>query len=98
MARIEPHELHTTPHLFPVIALGWSLSLFAAISYSLCVLFYFLFPSEFANHAVLSLFLPSINVLTWVGFLVGLVSSFLCGWYVALVFAPLYNFFAARRG
>ena len=28
--------------------------------------------------------------------LLGLLWSFICGWYVAVVFAPLFNFFAAR--
>ena len=96
MARTERYETHAPPYLIPVIPLGWALSLFAAISYSLCVLFYVLFPAEFANHAVLSLFLPAINVLTLPGFLIGLFASFVCGWYVALVLGPLYNFFVAR--
>jgi hypothetical protein len=32
-----------------------------------------------------------------VGFAIGLVESFLYGWYVALVFGGLYNALAARR-
>lgn len=31
-------------------------------------------------------------------FFLGLAESLAWGWYVALVFAPLYNFFAARAG
>jgi hypothetical protein len=96
MARTETYKLHAAPFMIAVVPLGWALSLFAAISYSLCVLFYVLFPAQFANHAVLSLFLPAINVLTLPGFFAGLISSFICGWYVALVFGPLYNFFVAR--
>ncbi len=53
MAHTEPHKAHTAPHTFPIAALGLSLSLFGAISYSLCVLFYVLFPTAFGNHAVL---------------------------------------------
>ncbi len=80
----------------PVLALGVSLGLFFVISYALCVLFYLLFPGLALNHAVLSLFLPGFKLLSWTSFLLGLVESFAYGWYVAFVFAPLYNFCAAR--
>jgi hypothetical protein len=80
----------------PVIALGLSLSVFFAISYLLCMLFYILFPTSFANHAMLSLFLPWFDALTWLSFLVGLAASIVWAWYIALVLGPLYNFFAAR--
>ena len=30
--------------------------------------------------------------------LLGLIESFAYGWYVALIFGPLYNLFAARGG
>ena len=74
-----------------------SLSIFIAITYALCVLFYVLFPASVEGHVLLSLFLPWLKVLTLPGFLLGLVASVACGWYVALVFGPLYNFFASRR-
>lgn len=82
--------------LFPVMALGMSLSLFLIISYVACVLFFFLFPEAVQNHAVLTLFLPGFKLLSWSSFVLGLAESFAYGWYVALVFGPLYNFFAAR--
>ncbi len=80
----------------PVFALGLSLGLFFAITYALCILYYLWFPDQFLNHAVLSLLLPGFKLLSWPSFFLGLVESFAYGWYVALVFAPLYNFFAAR--
>jgi hypothetical protein len=42
--------------------------------------------------------LPGFTWLTWPSFFLGLVETFVFGWYVALVFGPLYNFFAARFG
>ena len=42
--------------------------------------------------------LPGFTWLSWPSFILGLVESFTYGWYVVLVFAPLYNFFAARFG
>ena len=82
--------------LIPVIVLGLSLGLFFLISYVLCVLFYLWFPKTILNHAMLSLFLPGFKLLSWGSFFLGLVESFAYGWYVALIFGPLYNFFAAK--
>ncbi|TXL73215.1 hypothetical protein FHP25_22110 [Vineibacter terrae] len=78
--------------------LGIALGLFLVISYVGCVLFYLLFPQAVLNHAVLALFLPGFNLLSWPSFLLGLAESFGYGWYVALVFAPLYNFLVSRWG
>lgn len=82
--------------LVPVLALGLASSLFLSISFVLCVLGYLLFPSLPVPHAALSLFLPGFELLTFRSFLLGLVESFGWGWYISLIFGPLYNFFAAR--
>jgi hypothetical protein len=86
------------PPTIPVLAFGMSLGLFLVISYVLCVLLYFWFPDLASNHAVLVLFLPGFKLLTWPSFFLGLIESFGYGWYVALVFGPIYNFFATRWG
>lgn len=80
----------------PVVVLGISLSAFLAVSYVLCLIGYLLFPGLPIEHAALGIFLPGFTLLSWSTFLLGLVETFLWGWYIALVFAPLYNFFAAR--
>jgi hypothetical protein len=85
------------PSAIPVLALGMALSLFLLISYVLCILFYVLFPELVLNHAVLTLFLPGFKLLTWPSFFLGAIESFGYGWYVALIFGPLYNFFVQRR-
>lgn len=82
--------------LIPVWALGMSLGLFFVISYALCIIFYLLSPGQVINHAILSAFLPGFRLLDWPSFFLGLVESFGYGWYIALIFGPLYNFFAAR--
>lgn len=84
------------PRLLPVFALGMSLGLFFAISYLLCILFYVLFQDAANNHAILSLFLPGFRLLTWSSFILGLGEVIFFGWYIGLVFGPLYNFFAMR--
>lgn len=84
-----------SPHI-PVLALGMSVSVFLVVSYVLCVIGYLLFPGLPIDHAALAIFLPGFKLLSWSTFLLGLVESFAYGWYIALIFGPLYNFFAAR--
>jgi hypothetical protein len=85
-----------TPRTIPVLALGMALSLFLVISYVLCVMGYLVFPGLPVNHAALAIFLPGFELLSWPTFLLGLVESFAWGWYITLIFGPLYNFFATR--
>ncbi len=83
-----------TPHI-PIVALGWSLGIFLAISFTLCVGFDLVFPSVAMNKA----WLPLLPWVTWIStssFLLGLVETFLYGWFVAAIFAPLFNFFAGK--
>src|SRR6516225_4519736 len=88
--------LATTPAVrLPVIAFGLSLGLFLAITYVLCVGFDLLFPGQAMYQTWLRL-LPGFTWLTWQSFLLGLVESFAYGWYIALIFGPLYNFFVTR--
>ena len=79
----------------PVMALGMSLGAFFSITFILCVLFDLWFP-EFAMNAVWSPLLPGFAWISWPSFVVGLIETFAYGWYVALVFGPLYNFFSSR--
>ena len=78
-----------------MVALGMSLGAFLAISFVLCVLFDLAFPGYAMNPVWAPLF-PGFTWLSWSSFLIGLVESFAYGWYVAVIFVPLYNFFAAR--
>ena len=85
-----------TAQLIPVLALGMALSLSLVLTYVLCVIGYLVFPSLPIEHSALSIFLPGFTLLSWPSFVLGLVETFGWGWYVALVFGPIYNFFAAR--
>ena len=79
----------------PVIVFGLSLSLFFAVTFVICVLFDLWFP-ESAMYPAWAKFLPGFTWLTWPSFFLGLVESFAYGWYVALIFGPLFNYFASR--
>lgn len=76
-------------------AFGMSLGLFLVITYLVCVL-YGLAVSDAGMHQFLAAVLPGFTWLTWPSFFLGLVESFLYGWYTAVVFVPLYNWFADR--
>ena len=90
-----PAPGHST-RTIPVLALSMSLSLFLVISYVICLVGYLLFPSLPINHQALTIFLPGFELLSWPTFFLGLFESFAFGWYIALIFGPLYNFFVLR--
>ncbi|MEQ8374978.1 MAG: DUF5676 family membrane protein [Roseibium aggregatum] len=79
----------------PVVAFGLSLGLFLALTFVLCVIFDLIFPQQAMYQTWLRL-LPGFTWLSWPSFVLGLFESYAYGWYVALVFAPLFNFFARR--
>lgn len=74
----------------------WSLGVFGAVSFVLCVIYGLIVPK--ALHAVqfLEMVLPGFQWLSPGSFLLGLVESFLWGVYTGLVFTPIYNFVARR--
>lgn len=76
----------------------WSLGIWAAISFLVCVLWGLITPEALHMHAFLEQILPAFEWLTWWGFLLGLVESFLYGFYAGIVFVPVHNFFWRRWG
>jgi hypothetical protein len=81
------------PKRVPVIATGVSLGLFLSISFVLCVALGIIVP-EGSLHKPWLQFLPGFSWLTWSSFFLGLCWSFAYGLYIAIIFVPLYNFFA----
>lgn len=83
-----------------VIALGQALSAFFIVSFTVCIIGYLLFPGMPVKHESLAIFLPGFTLISWHTFFLGLAESFIWGWYIALVFGPIYNFFLrhAARG
>lgn len=80
----------------PVVPLGMSLGSFFALTFVLCVLFDLWFPALAMNPAWARL-LPGFTWISWSSFFLGLVEAFAYGWYIALVFGPLFNLFSARH-
>ena len=89
-----PLPVRRTPYI-PIVALGAGLGSFLSLTFVLCVLFDLWFPA-LAMNPVWAPLLPGFTWISWTSFLLGLVEAFAYGWYIALVFGPLYNFFAKR--
>ncbi|NOZ53809.1 MAG: hypothetical protein GXP08_11865 [Gammaproteobacteria bacterium] len=70
---------------------SWALGLWGAVMFTTCVLYGLVTPQSLHMHEFLEQVLPAFEWLTWWGFLLGLVESFLYGVYAGLVFCPLYN-------
>ena len=75
---------------------SWSLGIFAAVSFGLCVIYGLIVPQSLHASQFLEAVLPAFKWLTFAGFCLGLVESFLYGVYVGLVFVPVYNFLGRR--
>lgn len=79
-----------------IVPAGHTLSVFLVITYLFCVGFGLLAPERFHMHEAWAPLLPGFEWLTWSGFLFGLVGAYLYGWYIAVIFIPLYRAFARR--
>lgn len=74
----------------------WSLALFGAVTYLVCVLYGLIAPESLHMTAFLENVLPGFAWLTLPGFLIGLGESFLYGAYAGFVYAPIHNALARR--
>lgn len=88
-------EVHRTAHI-PIQALGWSLGIFFAITFTICVLFDLAFPSQEMSSLWMQL-LPWVDRISLGSYLLGVAETLLYGWFVALIFGPLFNFLAKQN-
>lgn len=79
----------------PLVSLGLSMSAFFAITYGLCVALR-LFVPDVGDHLPWFQFLPGFDW-TPTGIFLGLIESVAYGWYVALLFGSLFNWFSSQR-
>ena len=75
---------------------SWALGVTTLISYLVCVTYGLATPASLHMTGFLEQVLPGFKWLTWSGFLIGLVESFLYGVYAGMVYVPVYNFFKRR--
>lgn len=77
---------------------SWSLGLLSAISFVLCVIYGLVVPESMHASQFLEIILPAFKWLSFWGFCLGLLESFLYGVYVGFVFVPIYNALSRRWG
>lgn len=78
-----------------LLAVGHATSFLLASTFALCVGFDLLFPDH-AMYSVWQKLLPGFTGINWSSFFIGLIESYGYGWYIALIWVPLYNVFASR--
>jgi len=80
-----------------ITALRHALSLLLAISFVLCMLWGLASPMSLHMHRAWEQMLPGFHMGSPIGMLIGLVEAYLYGWYIAVIFVPLYNFFNRQK-
>jgi len=83
------HRLHWKP-------MTWSLVVFTACTFVVCVVYGLLAPRGLHTPQLLESILPGFQWLSPISFILGLVESFLYGAYAGLVYTPIHNFFVRR--
>ena len=79
-----------------VVTVGQAVSLFLVISFLFCIALG-LVSTRADLHNTWFALLPGVTWLSWTSVLLGIVETAAYGWYIALVFVPIYNWAAARR-
>jgi len=74
----------------------WSLGLFGAVTFVVCVIYGLIVPKALHSVQFLEIVLPGFRWLSFGAFVLGPVESFLYGAYTGLVFVPIYNAVARR--
>ena len=83
--------------LLKIRVVSWSLGLFLSFSYIFCVLYGLVVPERLHGMSqFLEMFLPAFKWLTFGGFILGLIESFLYGAYIGIVFVPTYNYVSRK--
>jgi len=85
--------------LLNIRIVSWSSGIFTAFTFILCVLYGLVVPERLHGmSAFLEMVLPAFKWLSFGGFILGLIESFLYGAYIGIVFVPIYNFIYRRYG
>jgi hypothetical protein len=77
-------------------AVGHATSLFLAISFAVCVAGDLVMPAH-EMHTAWQRLLPGFEWISWRSFFLGLLESYAYGWYIALIWVPLYNVTVSRQ-
>lgn len=79
-----------------IVPVGHALSLFFAITFTICILWGLITPVEMHMHEAWAPLLPGFHWISFPAYLIGLVEVYAYGWFVAVLFVPLFNYFNKR--
>lgn len=83
--------------LLNIRVVSWSSGIFIAFTFILCVLYGLVVPEKLHGMSqFLEMILPAFKWLTFSGFILGLIESFLYGAYIGIVFVPIYNYVSRK--
>lgn len=80
----------------PFWPVAWTLAVFSAVVFTLDALLGLLLPDWWVMQNLYELVLPGFAFISWGAFFLGLVEIFVGGLLTAVLFVPIWNFFAAR--
>ena len=80
-----------------IVPVGHALSLFLAITFTICIVWGLVTPPAMHMHEAWEMVMPGFHWISFPAFLIGFAWAYAFGWYTALVFVPLINFFNKRR-
>lgn len=81
----------------PLWPIAWTLATFAAVIFAFDVLLGVLFPDWWMMQKIYEVLMPGFTFISWGTFLLGLLEAFVGGFWVAVLFVPIYNYFARRE-
>jgi hypothetical protein len=76
---------------------AWTLATFSAVVFTLDALLGVLFPNWWVMQTAYEMFLPGYTFISWGAYFLGLVEVFIGGILTAVLFVPIWNFFAGRE-
>lgn len=79
-----------------ILPVGHAVSSFLVVSFAICVVWGLFMPPAMHMHEAWEMIMPGFHWISLPAFLIGLAWAYAYGWYTALVFVPLYNFFYKR--
>ncbi|GMR10707.1 MAG: hypothetical protein BMS9Abin28_1529 [Anaerolineae bacterium] len=81
----------------PFWPIAWTLAFFVSVVFTLDVLAGLILPDWYVMQNFWEVILPDYTYISWGSYLLGLVEAFAGGFLAAVIFVPIYNFFASRQ-
>lgn len=80
----------------PFWPIAWTLAIFATVIFAFDMLLGVLYPDWWMMQKIYEFLMPGFTFISWGTFFLGLFESFVGGFWLAVLFVPIYNYFARR--